>query len=71
MSDIVIDMGPVNEPCPHGLTPSASIAVMLAIGDAIALVLMEVKEFSRADFGRRHHGGYLGGSGELGLKKPI
>lgn len=33
---------------------------MLAIGDAIALVLMELKGFSRHDYGRRHHGGYLG-----------
>jgi arabinose-5-phosphate isomerase len=60
LSDIVVDMGLVSEPCPHGLTPSASIAVMLAISDAIALVLMELKQFSRTDFGLRHHGGYLG-----------
>jgi arabinose-5-phosphate isomerase len=60
LSDIVVDMGIISEPCPHGLTPSASIAVMLAIGDAIAITLMELKGFSRADFGLRHHGGYLG-----------
>jgi arabinose-5-phosphate isomerase len=60
LSDIVVDMGFIEEPCPHGLTPSASIAVMLAIGDAIALALMELKQFSRSDFGLRHHGGYLG-----------
>jgi arabinose-5-phosphate isomerase len=60
LSDIVVDMGLIEEPCPHGLTPSASIAVMLAISDAIALALMELKQFSRTDFGLRHHGGYLG-----------
>jgi arabinose-5-phosphate isomerase len=60
LSDIVIDMGPITEPCPHKLTPSASIAVMLAISDALALALMELKGFSREDFGLRHHGGYLG-----------
>ncbi len=60
LSDIVIDMGIVEEPCPLGLTPSASMAVMLAIGDALALVLMELKGFTREDFGLRHHGGYLG-----------
>lgn len=60
LSDIVLDMGIVDEPCPMGLTPSASIAVMLAISDALALVLLEVKKFQAADFGRRHHGGYLG-----------
>lgn len=60
LSDIVLDMGMISEPCPHGLTPSASIAVMLAISDAIAITLMELKGFSRTDFGLRHHGGYLG-----------
>lgn len=60
LSDIVIDMGVVHEPCPYGLTPSASVAVMLAISDALALVLMEAKGFTRHDFGLRHHGGYLG-----------
>ena len=60
LSDIVLDMGDVEEPCPIGLTPSASIAVMLAISDALALVLLEVKGFQAVDFGRRHHGGYLG-----------
>lgn len=60
VSDIVIDMGHVEEPCPLGLTPSASTAVMLAISDALALVLMERKGVTRHDFGLRHHGGYLG-----------
>ncbi len=59
-SDIVLDMGIVTEPCPIGMTPSSSIAVMLAIGDALALVLMEINGFTRHDFGLRHHGGYLG-----------
>lgn len=66
LSDIVVDMGLVSEPCPHGLTPSASIAVMLAISDALALVLMELKQFSRTDFGLRHHGGYLGAQARVG-----
>jgi arabinose-5-phosphate isomerase len=60
LSDVVVDMGVIAEPCPHGLTPSASTAVMLAIGDALALTLMELKGVSRSEFGLRHHGGYLG-----------
>jgi arabinose-5-phosphate isomerase len=60
LSDIVLDMGLVEEPCIHGLTPTSSIVVMLAISDAVALALMELKGFSRHDFGLRHHGGYLG-----------
>lgn len=59
-SDIVLDMGEVREPCPLGLTPSASTAVMHAIGDALALVLMERKGITKHDYGLRHHGGYLG-----------
>ena len=53
-------MGVIEEPCPLGLTPSASMAVMLAISDALALSLMEVKGVTKEDYGMRHHGGYLG-----------
>ena len=60
LSDIVLDMGVIQEPCPIGLTPSASIAVMLAISDALALTLMEVKGVSKHDYGLRHPGGTLG-----------
>ena len=60
LSDVVIDMGIIKEACRLGLTPTSSIAVMLAISDALALLLMELKGFSRKDFGRRHHAGYLG-----------
>jgi len=60
LSDIVLDMGIIEEPCPLGLTPSASIAAMLAISDALALTLMELKGVSKMDYGLRHHGGYLG-----------
>lgn len=60
LSDILLDMGTIEEPCPLGLTPSASIAVMLAISDALALTLMELKGITKEDYGLRHHGGYLG-----------
>jgi arabinose-5-phosphate isomerase len=63
--DIVLDMGRIDEPCPLGLTPSASMAVMGAIGDALALVLMERKAVTRRDYGLRHHGGYLGHKARL------
>lgn len=58
--DLVLDMGPIVEPCRLGLTPTASIAVMLAIGDALALTVMERRGIGAAEFGLRHHGGYLG-----------
>ena len=60
LCEIILDMGEIQEPCPLSLTPSASTAVMHAIGDAIALTLMEEKSVSREQFGLRHHGGYLG-----------
>ena len=60
LADLVLDMGVIEEPCPLGLTPSASMAVMLAIGDAVALSLMEAKGITREAWGLRHHGGYLG-----------
>lgn len=60
LSDIVLNMGVIEEPCPLGLTPSSSIAVMQAISDALALTLMELKGVTKHDYGLRHHGGYLG-----------
>ena len=57
---VVIDMGIIKEPCSLGLTPSSSTTVMLAIGDALALTLMELKKFTKEEYGLRHHGGYLG-----------
>ncbi len=60
LSDVVIDMGVIKEACRLELTPTSSMAVMLAISDALALLLMELKGFDADDFGKRHHGGYLG-----------
>lgn len=58
--ELILDMGETGEACPLNLTPTSSIAVMLAISDAIAISLMESKGFTREDYGKRHHGGYLG-----------
>jgi arabinose-5-phosphate isomerase len=60
LSDVVIDMGVIKEACRLELTPTSSMVVMLAISDALALLLMELKGFDADDFGKRHHGGYLG-----------
>jgi arabinose-5-phosphate isomerase len=65
LSNIVLDMGVIEEPCPLGLTPSASMAAMAAIGDALALTLMELKGITRREYGLRHHGGYLGHKARL------
>jgi arabinose-5-phosphate isomerase len=68
--DLVLDMGPINEPCPLGLTPSASTAVMLAVSDAIALAVLEMKGTTRQAFGARHRAGYLGAAVREGLTLP-
>ncbi len=60
IADVVVDMGTIEEPCPLGLTPTASSAAMLALSDAMCLVLMEKKGLTREEYGLRHHGGYLG-----------
>ena len=60
LSDVILDMGMIREACRLDLTPTCSMAVMLAISDALALLLMEQKDFTREDYGMRHHGGYLG-----------
>ncbi|MFT7688665.1 MAG: arabinose-5-phosphate isomerase [Candidatus Azotimanducaceae bacterium] len=60
-SQIILDMGSdIKEACPLQLAPSATIAVMLAISDALALTLMELKGFTSEEYGKRHHKGYLG-----------
>lgn len=60
LSDIILDVGVIEEPCPLGLVPTASTTAILALCDALALVLMREREFTKEDYGKRHHGGYLG-----------
>lgn len=59
-ADLVIEIGAIKEPCPLGLTNTASVAAMSAIGDALALAAMEQRGFTVADFAKRHPGGALG-----------
>jgi arabinose-5-phosphate isomerase len=57
--DVVLNVG-VKEACPLGLAPTASTTVALAMGDALAVVLLEQKGFKEEDFAVRHPGGILG-----------
>jgi arabinose-5-phosphate isomerase len=59
-SDIVIDVGVEKEACPLGLAPTCSTTAMLAMGDALAVVLINRKHFKSDDFKRFHPGGALG-----------
>ncbi|MDJ0781050.1 MAG: KpsF/GutQ family sugar-phosphate isomerase [Desulfosarcinaceae bacterium] len=58
--DLIIDTGVAKEACPMGLAPTASSTAMLAMGDALAVVLMNRKEFNSTDFKRFHPAGALG-----------
>jgi arabinose-5-phosphate isomerase len=57
---VVLDAGVGEEACPHDLAPTASTTVALALGDALAVALLEEKGFAPADFARLHPGGRLG-----------
>jgi arabinose-5-phosphate isomerase len=59
-SDIVIDVGVDKEACPLGLAPTASSTALLAMGDALAVTLINKKQFTSSDFKRFHPGGALG-----------
>ncbi len=60
LSDIVIDLQIPREACPLNLAPTASTTAALAVGDAIAVALMKLKNVSAEDFARHHPGGQLG-----------
>lgn len=59
-ADIVLELGPIAEACLLGLAPSSSTAAMLAVGDALALVVSRLRGFQPEDFARFHPGGSLG-----------
>ena len=57
---VAIELGPLEEACALGLAPSSSTTAMLAVGDALALVVSQMRCFGRQDFARFHPGGSLG-----------
>lgn len=59
-SDCVIDTGVDKEACALGLAPTASTTATLAVGDALAVVLLELRDFSEQDFRKNHPSGTLG-----------
>jgi arabinose-5-phosphate isomerase len=59
-SDVVLTMAVESEVCPNNLAPTNSTLTTLALGDAVAVALMEERQFQPADFARYHPGGSLG-----------
>ena len=59
-ADIVLDSSVAKEACPLNLAPTASTTVQLALGDALAVALLDARGFKAEDFARSHPGGSLG-----------
>lgn len=59
-SQVTISLGNIEEICPLGLAPSTSTTCMLALGDALALTVMKMRNFQAEDYARYHPGGSLG-----------
>jgi arabinose-5-phosphate isomerase len=61
-ADVVLDVNIEQEACPLNLAPTSSTAVMLALGDALAMVLLDARGFQKEDFAKFHPGGMVGRS---------
>lgn len=62
VADVCLTLPHEEEACPHGLAPTTSTMMQLAMGDALAVSLLEARGFSASDFGVYHPGGTLGAS---------
>ena len=60
MADASLVTADAEEVCPLGLTPTTSTTMMTVIGDILVVKVMRLTGFTRADYAKRHHGGYLG-----------
>lgn len=60
MVDVCLSTGYPKEVCPLGLTPTTSTTVMTVLGDVIVVAMMQKIGFTRTEYARRHHSGYLG-----------
>jgi arabinose-5-phosphate isomerase len=60
ISDATLCIGNVTEACSLGMAPTTSTTAMLALGDVLSMLVMEEKQFTKEEFLKRHHGGYLG-----------
>jgi arabinose-5-phosphate isomerase len=70
-SDVVIDVGVEREACPMGLAPTASTTAALAMGDALAVALINFRRFDKKDFRRFHPGGSLGERLSIRIKEVM
>ena len=66
ITDLTLPTGGAPEVCPLGLTPTTSTTVMTVIGDILVVTVMHATGFSREEYAKRHHGGYLGHKSRTG-----
>lgn len=59
-ADVMLDVSVEREACPHNLAPTTSTLAAMAMGDALAVSLMQARSFDQSDFARLHPGGSLG-----------
>ncbi len=65
-ADVTLPTGGAPEVCPLGLTPTTSTTVMTVIGDILVVNVMKQTGFTRQEYAKRHHGGYLGQKATVG-----
>ena len=59
-ADVTLVTAPYPEVCPLGLTPTTSTTMMTVMGDVLVVGTMKTIRFTKAEYAKRHHGGYLG-----------
>ncbi|MCL2639894.1 MAG: KpsF/GutQ family sugar-phosphate isomerase [Phycisphaerales bacterium] len=60
LADVAIELGSIEEVCPHGLAPTTTVNCISAVGDALVLGVMSLRNFSKEDFAAFHPAGSLG-----------
>jgi arabinose-5-phosphate isomerase len=60
LADITIELGTIEEVCPHGLAPTTTVNCISAVGDALVLGVMSLRKFTKEDFAASHPSGALG-----------
>lgn len=66
LADVCLATGGAPEVCPLGLTPTTSTTMMTVMGDVLVVCTMKATGFTREEYAKRHHGGYLGRKSRIG-----
>lgn len=69
-SNVILHIGDADEICPLGLTPTISTTLMTVMGDILVVETMKKIKFTKKEYSKRHHSGYLGHKSKEGSKYP-